>query len=79
MMSGVTCERYGSISEHESGEQIPICGGNNRIESIYMSKTSTLDIAIRSSDEYRFLLKYEGNNMTLKVQAMILHYSCLGV
>ena len=63
MMSGVTCERYGTITEHDSGEQIPICGGTNRIESIYASKTSTLDIAIRVSDEYRFLLKYEGNEI----------------
>ena len=56
------CEHYANLVERSTGEQFKVCGGNNRMQNVYTSKTSTLEIEIASTpvgiDRKYFLLKY---------------------
>ena len=56
------CEHYANLVERSTGEQFKVCGGNNRMQNVYTSKTSTLEIEIASAlvgtDRKYFLLKY---------------------
>ena len=63
----IHCGRYGTFIEHSSGEKTSICGGNQRTQVIYTSKTSTLDVTIEKQNQKHFLLKYESNSKVLDV------------
>ena len=59
------CDRYGTLTESETGQQTEICGSNQRKTAIYKSKTSTLDVSIAVQSEKHFLIKYESKSALL--------------
>ena len=60
------CDKYANLREHSTAQETSVCGGEQRIRNVYVSRTSTLDISMvpptgSGSDKRHFLLKYEGN------------------
>ena len=62
--NSVYCDKYAVISEHLIGQETSICAGDERIRSVYLSTTSSVDVMLRlnhqSMKDKHFLLKYEG-------------------
>ena len=60
------CDKYATLYEPALGQETPICAGEQRTRNVYLSKTSTLDVALipesRGEEMKHFLIKYEGNN-----------------
>ena len=61
--STVFCDQYATLVEQSTGEQFHVCGGHEREEHIYTSKTSSLEVSMLSAtttgaSKY-FILKYK--------------------
>ena len=58
------CDRYAVIRDSITGEDTTICGGEQRINQVYVSSSNVIDITIHNkepSTEFKqFILKYEG-------------------
>ena len=64
-IEATVCYEYAVIHEVESEWKTMVCGGNSRSSEVYLSKTNTLHIEITNTGNRYFLLKYEGEAMSL--------------
>ncbi len=54
------CQEYAVIHEIETEWNTMVCGGNTRVQHIYLSKSNALRIEITNSAQRHFMLRYEG-------------------
>ncbi len=54
------CQEYAVIHEIETEWNTMVCGGNTRVQHIYLSKSNALRIEVTNSAHRHFMLKYEG-------------------
>ena len=60
------CTEYANIVEQSTGENFRVCGGRQRLQHVYTSKTSTLEISVslllpsNRDIVHHFLLEYKG-------------------
>jgi hypothetical protein len=61
------CHAYGHITDQQTGRQTTICGGQQRMNNLMLSISSTIFISVdRLDDDERFLLKIQGISFVSK-------------
>ena len=57
------CHEYAVVQERLTDWSSLVCGGINRVENVYVSKTESVEIHITSRDSRYFLLQFEGKQL----------------
>ena len=63
----MVCDNYAILTETATGHQKTICGSNERIKQVYVSKSSMIDVAIMMTNNRHFLIEYEGKMTAIQL------------